>query len=91
MKVHSLKTIHQFFQDVWNEEKSFEIRNNDRNFQIDDLLLLQEYDANNNKYSGREILCDITYILYDFEVEGIMTGFCVIGISIVKKSCAGSH
>ena len=41
--------------------KLFEIRKNDRNFQVGDVLLLKEWD--NIKYTGREVGAMVRYIL----------------------------
>ena len=34
MKKHILKTINPYFQDVWDNKKTFEIRLNDRDFKV---------------------------------------------------------
>ena len=34
MKKHLLKTINPYFQDVWDNKKTFEIRLNDRDFKV---------------------------------------------------------
>ena len=43
MKTHKLKTWDGFFHEVWDGKKRFELRNNDRNFQVGDTVYLQEY------------------------------------------------
>lgn len=50
---HELKTYPKYFQETIEGNKPFEIRKNDRNFQVGDVLILKEWD--NIKYSGREI------------------------------------
>lgn len=40
--VHKLKTVQPFFDAVWSGEKTFEVRKNDRNFNIGDRLMLIE-------------------------------------------------
>ena len=44
MKVHALKTIQPYYNDVWRGDKTFEVRYDDRGFQVGDLLKLEEYD-----------------------------------------------
>jgi hypothetical protein len=63
---HELKSWPKFFQAVWDVDKKFEIRNNDRNFQVGDCLFLREYDpdAKANAYSGRELYLRVTYLMY---------------------------
>jgi len=60
--VHELKTWPQYFMPVWQGLKSFEIRYNDRNYQVGDSLILKEWNVVTG-YSGREIHKRITYIL----------------------------
>jgi len=67
---HKLKTWPQYFYAVWDGRKTFEYRDAfDRDFQVGDTLILQEYDPNTGAYSGRSIDCDVTYILRD-EIPG---------------------
>ncbi|MBC1935200.1 DUF3850 domain-containing protein [Listeria grandensis] len=58
--VHSLKIFPEFFEAVRSGAKKAEVRDNDRNFKVNDTILLHEYE--NGIYTG-EILCvRITYI-----------------------------
>ena len=41
--IHKLKILPEFFPLVEKGKKRFELRKNDRNYQEDDILLLQEY------------------------------------------------
>lgn len=83
MKVHELKTIEPFFSDIRSEQKSFEIRKDDRKFHEGDILLLRDYDPESEKYSGREILCRVDYIIPAGSFEGLAPGYCAMGISII--------
>ena len=53
-KTHELKIDPEHFNKIINHGKPFEIRKNDRNYKINDYLLLKEYDRNTNEYTGRE-------------------------------------
>lgn len=44
MQVHELKIWPQFYSRVANGSKTFEIRNNDRNYQAGDKVILREWD-----------------------------------------------
>jgi len=50
MKTHELKTDPKVFAESWNDRKHFEIRKDDRNFQVGDILILKE-----TKYTGEEM------------------------------------
>lgn len=41
--IHHLKTLPDYFQAVIDERKPFEIRENDRNFKVGDLVVLEEF------------------------------------------------
>ena len=41
---HELKTYPKYFQETIEGNKPFEIRKNDRNFQVGDVLILKEWD-----------------------------------------------
>jgi hypothetical protein len=60
--IHELKTCREYFEAVIQEIKKFEVRENDRNFQIGDILRLQEID-DNFEYTGEEIDVRVLYIL----------------------------
>lgn len=61
--IHELKTWPEYFQAVISNKKKFEIRENDRDFKINDELLLKEYDPITKTYTGREAQCIVTYTL----------------------------
>jgi hypothetical protein len=60
--VHQLKTWPIYFEEVLLENKTFEIRQNDRKFQVGDLVLLREWDPDTQKYTGRQLTRWISYI-----------------------------
>jgi Domain of unknown function (DUF3850) len=78
-KVHELKTLKPYFQDIYSGVKQFEVRLNDRNFQVNDLLGLEEFDGATQTYTGRYIIRRITYILSD--PMFVKDGFVIMGLS----------
>jgi hypothetical protein len=87
MTAHKLKLVNPFFQAVWDYEKNFEIRKNDRDYKVKDVLFLYEYDAATNLYLGRASRATIEYILTakDFP-EGIAEGFVILGFGARDRS-----
>jgi hypothetical protein len=61
--IHELKTWPEYFESVVVGVKTFEIRKNDRNFQVGDTLKLEEFNPVDNMYTGRVSFVTVTYIL----------------------------
>lgn len=76
-KMHELKIKPQYFEAVDRGEKRFELRKNDRNYHVGEFINLCEYD--NGRYTGRNIVYRISYILKDCPEYGLMDGYCIIG------------
>lgn len=58
---HELKTLPEYFIEVLNGAKPFEVRKNDRNYKVGDILVLNEWDGKN--YTMRILKKKISYIL----------------------------
>ena len=72
MKTHKLKTWPELFQYSLTGLKTFEIRLNDRDFKVGDILNLQEYEPDHEKvlhgdngYTGRSISRRVVFIMAD--------------------------
>ncbi|AYV74482.1 DUF3850 domain-containing protein [Bacillus sp. PK3-056] len=76
MVIHHLKIQPEYFDSVSKGIKSFEIRKNDRNYKVGDVLLLQEYIPSETKFTGRVLDRKITYITDYAQQEG----YVVMGI-----------
>jgi hypothetical protein len=79
-KVHELKIIKEYFIHVKSGLKTFELRKNDRDFIIGDVVVLKEIDKENQSFTGRIISKNITYILHG-GVYGLEKDYCIIGLS----------
>lgn len=75
MATHNLKTWPEFFRVVASGQKPFEIRQNNRDFQVGDTLVLQEYDLVDG-YTGKVVRAEVTYIT-DWQQK---EGYVVMGI-----------
>lgn len=79
MKIHRVKCFERWFAEVTTGLKPFEIRKNDRDYQVGDLLELNE--TKDGEYSARAALYKITSVMpsEDFP-DGIKAGYAVLGI-----------
>ena len=67
-KTIDLKIEPKYFEAQEKGNKNFEIRKNDRGYQVGDLLFLHEYE--NNQYTGRLLVRKVTYITSYKQKEG---------------------
>lgn len=79
MAHHELKCHPGPFRAVRNRIKTFEIRKNDRNFQMGDTLILREYDPRKGVYTGEGVMRAITYILEGGQY-GLQEGYIAMAL-----------
>lgn len=81
-KTHDLKTWPEYFAEIANGNKTFELRKNDRDFESGDLLVLQEWNPETREYTGREITKKVGYLLQgEF---GLPDDICVMSLLPAK-------
>lgn len=81
---HRLKSWPEFFEAVISGLKPFEVRINDRGFQQDDILVLEEWNPETEKYTGRMATVRVTYVLDagpGIIRRGLQDGYVVMGIT----------
>lgn len=93
MKIHELKILPQYFIDVTNGKKTFELRKNDRDFHVGDILMLKEFNQDKqyetmeegflSNFSGKKILRQISYILKD--IEGLNKDYVILGVKALDE------
>ena len=81
---HDLKTWDTYFEKVWSGEKRFEVRKNDRGFNVWDVLTLMEYSPKTDQFSDRWIQVKIDYILEGGSF-GIESDHIVMSITPISK------
>ncbi|OVF01056.1 hypothetical protein CAV53_02900 [Streptococcus mutans] len=81
MTTHKIKLSHCFFDDVASGRKNFELRKNDRHYQVGDCLCLCE--VKEKRLTGHKLMVAVTYKLQDF--TGLSDGYCILGIENVRK------
>lgn len=72
---HNLKILPEYFVEVVRGNKTFEVRKDDRPFNVGDELIL--YEVNCGRYTGRNIKVIITYILRN--PDYCKEGYCILG------------
>ena len=88
---HKLKILPQYLESIVEGTKNFEIRKNDRNYQVGDTLILKEWVDREIRqveditieaspyFTGLEITKEITYILEGGQY-GLEEGYCILGL-----------
>lgn len=76
---HELKILPRYFRDVKRGLKRFELRKNDRDYEVGDYVKLCEYDG--ESFTGEFLWVRITYILSQEDAKefGLKPGYCIFG------------
>jgi hypothetical protein len=91
MKIHTLKTHPEPFDAMRKGLKPFEIRNNDRAYEVGDLLLLRRFDPDKvegNKYDGSALLAAVKYVLPGNQY-GLEKDYVALGLDVLQTLVAG--
>jgi len=84
---HELKTDPEVFQAVWDDLKTYELRKNDRNFEVGQLLKLKETKSTGAEmkegaplvYTGRTVTAEVTHVL-NGPIYGLAEGWCILSM-----------
>lgn len=80
-KRHCLKCWMEFFDAIRQQKKTFDVRRNDRDFQVGDEVVFQRLDPSKELPDGSCEIRRISYILHGNQF-GIEEGFCVLGLEL---------
>lgn len=80
MATHQLKTWPVPFRAVLSGKKRYEIRKNDRDFKVGDILVLNEYRPRSKKYTGSNCVMVVTYMTHGGE-WGLPCDLCVLSLA----------
>jgi len=75
--IHAIKILPVYYDAVVSNIKHFELRKDDRDYQVGDYIVLKEWS--NGEYTGRETGFKIEYILRNCPEYGLMDGYCILG------------
>ncbi|WP_334729039.1 DUF3850 domain-containing protein [Nostoc sp.] len=80
--IHTLKTVEPYFTQVKDKKKTFEVRRDDRGYKVGDILKLLKYDARQQKFSGEEVLAEVTHMLDNY--PALEYGYVILSIKILE-------
>ena len=80
--VHYLKVECEFYTPLSMHLKNFEVRKNDRNYQVNDILIFREWSADIEAYTGFVLCAQISYILDD--PRYCKEGYVVLGLKFIE-------
>ena len=80
-KTHSVKIWPEYFNAVCNLTKKHEIRRDDRDYQVGDLVILREWNHTTEEFTGKEQGVEITYVSRGF--TGIEPGYVVFSFRVI--------
>jgi hypothetical protein len=78
--IHSLKTWPEYYREIANGNKTFELRKDDRPYDTGDKLILQEYNPATGKYTGEELKFNVGYVYRGTEF-GLKEGYCIMSLT----------
>lgn len=84
MATHNLKTWPPFFEAVLEGRKTFELRRDDRGFEVGDVLQLQEWNPEAAALTGRVVDRQVAYLVRNVPEFGLQPGFVVLGLAEVE-------
>ena len=87
-QTHELKTWPSCFAAVKAGNKPFDVRENDRNFQVGDQLILREFEPESEQYTGQAVTRWVSYVLQG-GAFGVQDNWCVLGFSDLPPIPAG--
>lgn len=86
---HKLKTWPDAFWAMWDGLKTFELRRDDRDFQVGDTLLLHEWDRSlRHGFTGAWIRAEVTFILRAGVFPGLEEGHVIMALRFVGQGRA---
>ena len=81
-KIIELKIKPEYFIAVAQGRKTAELRLNDRDYQVNDIMILREFDG--EKYTGHSVCAKITHILSNCGF-GLQDGYAMLSFKLLKK------
>lgn len=85
---HVLKSAPRYFDAIFRGVRTHELRRNDRNYQVGDVLELHEYD--DGYYTCRRCTVEVTSMTSAKQAcaaskEALHPDFCILSVRLVKE------
>lgn len=77
---HTLKTLPESYDAIYEGLKTWDFRKNDRNYQVGDTLRLLRWSPVSKLYTGEEMCRQVTWML-DGGRFGVPEGYCIMSLS----------
>lgn len=85
MKFHVIKIVEEYLYDILYEGKTFELRKDDRGYEVGDLIHFVDTSGNEFKSFHKDLVFRITYILRDVPQYGLDKDYCILAIAPLKE------
>ncbi|MFB9286716.1 DUF3850 domain-containing protein [Pseudoclavibacter helvolus] len=87
---HQLKSWTRFFGPIAAGDRVHELRRNDRDFRVGDIMCLLEWDPQLSEATGRQVSVEITSITSDdvpcaVSDVGLTPGFCILSVRLLPN------
>lgn len=76
------KIFTTYFNDILYNNKNFELRKNDCDYKVNDIIKLKEY--NDQQITGNYVIVRITYVLKNVPEYGLDKDYCIFGFKILE-------
>lgn len=85
---HYVRSWSHFYKAIRDGLKTHDLRDDDRNYQVGDLICLQEYDNIEGRYTGQELWTEVTYITgratpCAYSSAVLQKGYVILSIRVV--------
>lgn len=84
MKIVRKKILSEYFAEAEAGNKRFELRKDEDNIQVGDIMILREWEG--ERYTGKQIETCVTYVLRHVPAYGLMEGYCIIGFKTASEA-----
>lgn len=85
--LHTVRSWAHFFDAIAAGKKTHDLRKDDRNYQVGDVLRLERFDNINGHATGETVDVDVTYITNRnapcaFSSSVVEPGYCILSIQL---------